>query len=248
MAVTPVIGAFIAGCYDNRLLLGIPFWIILMGFTVDRLLRLKARCAFKIPVWATSAVIVIAGLGLSILYIAKKAKDPFSIRLYVQHEVALSRFLRKIVAGAEPINPPRLERDEFNRVKGVPDPPYDTLICANSYSTLHLFMYDYDDKKILSFCNQLSYSIMKEEQIWSANKKAVIDYVPIGKDLKLIWEMDPLTDRITKVFEQFRDIGTNESISFSFGGIERKFSVLNIGVQNIRPFQERVHALPDSIY
>jgi hypothetical protein len=48
--------------------------------------------------------------------IHSKTKDPFGISLYAQEYVAVSRFLMNIVAGKEPQNPPRLERDEFNRV------------------------------------------------------------------------------------------------------------------------------------
>src|SRR5882724_13518994 len=45
-----------------------------------------------------------------------------------QGEVAVSRFLRHVVAGQEHPDPPRRERDEFNRVQGIPDPSYETLI------------------------------------------------------------------------------------------------------------------------
>ena len=248
MAILPVIGAFIAGCFENRLLLGIPFWIILMGFTFDRLIHLELRLGLKIPLWGASAVIVIAGLAPSLQYIYGKAKNPFSIKFYAQQEVAVSRFLKEIVAGKEPANPPRLERDEFNRIEGIPDAPYETLICQETaYSILHLFLYDYDDKKILSFCAGHAFVVMDEQEICSANKKALVDYVPRGKDLKLIWERHPKTDRIIKMFEQFRNFGTEESISYSFGGRETKFYVLNIDSQNIRQFQERVRALPDSL-
>ncbi len=248
MAVLPVIGAFIAGCFENRLLLAIPFWIILMGFTLDRLLRLEVRSAFKIPVWGASAVIVIAGLAPSLQYIDNKTRNPFAIHYYAQDQVAVSRFLREVVAGTEPANPPRLEHDEFNRVKGIPDAPYETFICQeDAYSIIHLFLYDYDDKKILSYCGQHGFTVMDEAAIWSANKKALVDYVPGSKDLKLIWEERPKTDRIITMFEQFRSLGTKESISYSFGRRERKFYVLNIGSKNIRQFQERVRALPDSL-
>ena len=63
LAVLPVIGAFIAGCFENRLLLAIPFWIILMAFTFDRLLKLELRSSFKIPLWGVSAVIRDRGSG-----------------------------------------------------------------------------------------------------------------------------------------------------------------------------------------
>jgi hypothetical protein len=108
-------------------------------------------------------------------------------------------------------------------------------------------LHDYDDKKILSFCADHGFVVMDERMIWSANKRTLVNYVPSGKDLKLIWERHPKTDRIIKMFERFRNFGTEESISYSFGGRETKFYVLNIDSQNIRQFQEGVQALPDSL-
>ena len=64
------------------------------------------------------------------------------------------------------------------------------------------------------------------------------------KNLKLIWERDPKTERIIKMFQSLRDLGREDSISFSFGGRIRMFYVLNIPNHNIREFQERVaHSL-----
>ena len=176
LAVLPVIGAFIAGCIENRLLLAIPFWMILMGFTFDRPLKTGASAAFKIPVWGVSAVMVIAGLAPSIQYVYSKTKNPFGIRYYAQQEVAVSRFLREVVAGTEPANPPRLEHDEFNRIEGIPDAPYETFVCQETaYSIIHLFLHDYDDKKILSFCGRRRLRFWARQQIWSANKKTLVE-------------------------------------------------------------------------
>jgi len=90
--------------------------------------------------------------------------------------------------------------------------------------------------------------IMTGQDIWSHNKKAIANYVPNGKDLKLIWESGgPGTERIIRMFQSLRDLGTEDSLSFSFGGRVRTFYVLNIPYKNIRQFQERVRALPDSL-
>ena len=160
----------------------------------------------------------------------------------------MSRFLKHVVAGQEHPDPPRLERDEFNRIKGVPELAYDTLICQNNaYSIIHLFLHDYDDAKILSFCSRLPFFwVMTEQEVWNANKSAILNHVPTDKDLKLIWERDPKTERIIRMFQPFRDLGTEDSISFIFAGRARMFYVLNIPNQNIRELQERVRALPVS--
>ena len=86
--------------------------------------------------------------------------------------------------------------------------------------------------------------VMTGQDIWNYNKKAIANYVPNGKDLKLIWESGPTTGRILEVLRPLRDLATEESISFFFGGRVRTFYVLNIPYKDIRQFQERVRALP----
>ena len=203
------------------------------------------------------------GLVPAIQYIYTHAKDPSSISWFKQQEVAVARFLKAIVAGQPPPAAPHLERDEFNRVQGIPDPPYETLICASEANVvLHLFLHDYaagagedvprtswwgDNEKILSFCGGHPMFVMTGQDIWSHNKKAIANYAPNGKDLKLIWESGPRAEKIIEILRPLRDLATEESISFSFGGRLRTFYVLNVGNKNISQFQERVRALPASL-
>jgi len=247
LATIPVVGAFIARSIENRLLMPIPFWMILMSFTVAWLLKLRPWPAVQIVLGALAALILLEGLIPSVRYIYAKTKNPFSIHHYAQHDVAVSRFLRHVVAGQEHPGFPRLERDEFNRIKGIFNPPYDTFICPReAYSIIHLFLHDYDDAKILSFCSGYPFFfIMTEQDVWNANKRAIVTYAPTNKDLKLIWERDAKTERIIRMFQPFHDLVTQDTISFSFAGRTRMFYVLNIANKNIRQFQERVRALPD---
>jgi sugar lactone lactonase YvrE len=248
LAILPVAGAFIAKAYENRLLLAIPFWVILMSFTFAAVLKLRPWPGLQIVLGVLTALILLNGLVPSIRYIYAKTKSPFGIYHYAQQEVAVSRFLRHVVAGQEPPNPPRLERDEFNRIKGLPDPPYDTLICQDdAYSIIHLFLHDYDDGKILSFCGGYGFCcIMGEQDIWKDNKNAIASYVSTKKDLKLIWERTPKTERIIRMFQSLRALGTEDAISFTFGGRLRTFYVLNIPNKNIHQFQRRVRTLPST--
>jgi hypothetical protein len=250
LATLPVVGVFVSGgpAVEQRLLLAIPFWIILISFTLAGLLKLRPWPGVQIVVGVLAGLILLKGLGPSIRYIYSKTKSPFAIHHYAQHQVAVSRFLKHVVAGQVHPGPPHIERDEFNRIKGIPDAPYETLICPReAYSIIHLFLHDYDDAKILSFCDGLPFFwVMTEQQVWSANKKAVLNYVPSDKDLKLIWERDPKTERIIRMFQPLRDLATEDSISFPFAGRLRTFYVLNISSKNIRQFQERVRALPAS--
>ncbi|PYI71110.1 MAG: hypothetical protein DMF02_07290, partial [Verrucomicrobia bacterium] len=184
----------------------------------------------------------------AIQYIYTQAKHPFSIGPFEQQQVAVARFLKAIVAGRTPASVPRLEHDEFNRVQGIPDPPYETLICASEANVgLHLFLHDYDNEEILSFCGGHPMCVMTGQETWSHNKKAIANYVPNGKDLKLIWESGPTAEKIIEILRPLRDLATEESVSFSFGSRVRTFCVLNIPYKDIGQFQERVRALPDLV-
>jgi DNA-binding beta-propeller fold protein YncE len=248
LATLPVVGVFVTGgaAVEQRLLLAIPFWIILMSFTLAGLLKLRPWPGVQIVLGVLAGLILFKGLGVSIRYIYAKTKSPFSIHHFAQHEVAVSRFLRHVVAGQKHPGAPHLERDEFNRIKGLPDPSYETFICeGDAFSIIHLLLHDYDDDKILSFCAGLPFLVvMTEQEVWNANKKAILNYAPTNKDLKLIWERESKTERIITQFQSLHDLGTEDSISFSFGGRLRTFYVLNIGNQNIRQFQDRVRTLP----
>ena len=248
LAILPVLAAFVAKCIDNRLLMPIPFWIIVMSFTIAGILELRQWLGLQIVVGFLATLILLNGLIPSIRYIYGKTKSPFLIHYYAQYEVAVSRFLRHVVAGQEHPDPPHLERDEFNRIKGLPDAPYDTLICPyDAYSIIHLFLHDYDAAKILSFCADLPFFwVMTEQDVWNANKKAILTYAPTNKDLKLIWERDPKTERIIRMFQSLRELGTEDSLSFSFGGRTRTFYVFNIPNENIQQFRDHVAAFPST--
>ena len=248
LATLPVVGVFVSGgpAVEQRLLLAIPFWIILISFTVAGLLKLRSWPGVQILFCAIATLILLDGLIPSVRYIYAKAKTPFEVHQYTQQQVAVSRFLKHVVAGEEHPGQPHLERDEFNRIQGLQNPPYDTFICQmDAYSIIHLFLHDYDDDKVLSFCAGLPSSfVMTEQDVWNANKRAILRYVPRKKDLKLIWERDPKTERIITRFQSLRELGTEDSISFSFGGRTRTFYVLNIPNSRVRQFQKRVKALP----
>ena len=245
LAIIPVAGAFVARAIENRLLMPIPFWVILMSFTFAGILKLRPWPSVQIILGAIAVLILLDGLVPSVRYIYSKTKNPFGIRHYAQEEVAVSRFLKHVVAGEEHPGHPQLERDEFNRIKGLANPSYDCFICeGDAYSIIHLFLHDYDDGKILSFCAGYPFFVVQSEQdVWNANKRAIVSYAPGSKDLKLIWERDPKTARIISVFQSLRDLGTEDSISYSFAGRARTFYVLKIPNNNIREFQERVSEL-----
>jgi DNA-binding beta-propeller fold protein YncE len=248
MATLPVVGVFVTGgpAVEQRLLLAIPFWIILISFALAGLSKLGLWPGLQILFCAIAALILLDGLIPSIRYIYNKTESPFSVGQFAQHQVAVSRFLKHVVAGQEHPGSPHLERDEFNRIQGIADPPYDCFICQDdAFSIIHLFLHDYNDDKILSLCAGLPFFyVMTEQDVWNANKKAISSYAPTNKGLKLIWERNPKTERTIRMFQSLRELGIEDSLSFSFGGRVRTFYVLNIPDKNIRQFQRHVKAFP----
>ncbi len=246
LAIIPVAGAFVARSIENRLLMPIPFWVMLMSFTFAGILKARPWPSVQIVLGAIAALILLDGLVPSIRYIYSKTQNPFGIRYYAQGEVAVSRFLKHVVAGEEHPDSPHLERNEFNRIEGIPDSTYETFVCqGDAYSIIHLFLHDYDDGKVLSFCAEYPFFIVQSEQdVWNANKRTIASYAPSNKDLKLIWERDPKTERIIRMFQTLRDLGTEDSLSYSFEGRVRTFYVLNIPNRNIQQFQQGVSTFP----
>ena len=149
-----------------------------MSFTVAWILKLRPWPGVQVVLGAVAALILLDGLVPSVRYIYSKTTSPFGIRYYAQREVAVSRFLRHVVAGQEHPGPPHLEHNEFNRIEGIPDAAYDTFVCqGDAYSIIHLFLHDYDDDKILSFCADYPFVfVMSEQDVWNANKQAVASY------------------------------------------------------------------------
>src|SRR2546430_12202639 len=110
-----------------------------------------------------------------------------------------------------------------------------------------MFLHDYDGGKVLSFCAEYPFFIVQSEQdVWNANKPAIASYAHSNKDLKLIWERDPKTERIIRMFQTLRDLGTEDSLSYSFEGRVRTFYVLNIPNRNIQQFQQGVSTFPST--
>jgi hypothetical protein len=78
LATLPVVGVFVTGgaAVEQRLLLAIPFWIILMSFTFAALLKLRPWPGVQILFCAIAALILLDGLIPSIRYIYAKTKNP----------------------------------------------------------------------------------------------------------------------------------------------------------------------------
>jgi hypothetical protein len=245
LAILPVFGAFISEAYDMRFLHAIPFWIILIAFTLSWILNLdKIKVIGKyIPKHVVSIIaliILMAGAFPGISYLYAKSEDPNSIHLLPQRDVAVSRFVRDIVAGV-PKPSTDFKWQEFNKLKGIPEPDYDTLVCqGQGYAITHVFLQDYGDDQIMSFSGELPFNILSQDEILNDNVTAIQTYMKTYKDLKLIWEITDQTKRIIDEFKKLNYLGTDEVLSSKFEGKDFSFYVLNIKNLNIDELKQKV--------
>jgi hypothetical protein len=247
LALIPVAGAFISGSFDFRVLLAAPIWVICMAFSLDYLFSnfpLKKESHPLTPRFyqyllaAFGLFVVLAGLLPSIKYIWNVSKDPNYLYLLPHKDVAVSRMVQDIVIGAD--NPTsEMKTDEFNRKAEFL--PHDTFVCPfGAYAIMHLYLQNYDDKKILSFIDQGIQLLKTPSEILNDNVKTVLNYQPTNKDLKLVWEVSDKTNAIIKMFSTYRQYGSEETFSGNIDGNRYSIYVLTVKNKFIKQFQNDI--------
>lgn len=138
-----------------------------------------------------STELIILGIGLfpSTSYILNISKNPNSLWLLPHKDVAVSRLVQDIVSGAK--NPTsKMKWNEFNRKVDTSAISYDIFVAPlGAYAIMHLYLQNYDDKKILTFIDQGNQLLVTPEQILNFNISTIKNYSPANKDLKLVWEI-----------------------------------------------------------
>jgi hypothetical protein len=130
-----------------------------------------------------------------------------------------------------------MKQNEFNR-KISAEVAYDALVCPYaSYAIMHLYLQDFDDKRILAFCNQGIQLLKKEKEIFENNLFAVVNYQPTTKDLKLIWEVSEKSVGAINFFSNYEKYGSSDTIYGSADGIAYSLYILTIKAENIKSFQ-----------
>lgn len=238
LSLIPIAGTLVSGSYDFRVLLAVPIWVISIAFCLHFLLNHKNNNfqVFRV----ISIVVVFLGLIPSIAYIWRVSKDPNYLHLLPHKDVAVSRLVQDIVVGSE--NPTsNMKNDEFNRKLDSEIISHDTLVCPyTSYAIMHLYLQNYDDKKILSFCNQGIQLLKTSEEILNDNLGAIREYKPQAKDLKLVWEVSGKTTTIINEFSKYKAYGGDEKLSGIIDGTTFSLYVLTINRKNIDFFQKKI--------
>ena len=247
LATVPIIGAFISRAYDFRVLHAAPFWIILMAFAFHALTRLGAvpmirKYGLHLVILIIASCVIAAGLVPSIRYIYSKSQNPYSIYLLGQQEVAVSRFLRDIIAGV-PHPSVRRKPNEFKKLTGLPEPTSQAFVCNElGFAVTHLFLQDYDDKQIMSFCEQLPMLDISEPNVFASNRKVLSNYSG-AKDVMLIWESSAKAARTIAAFRKLRHLGSDKMLEAKHAGRTYSFYILTIPKENVARFKQELAVL-----
>jgi hypothetical protein len=247
LATVPVLGAFVSTAYDFRVLHAAPFWIISIAFTLHALTRLRRIAwlrhdAIQALVFIGAACLLAAGWIPSVRYLYAKSKDPFSIYLLGQHDVPVARFIRDIVAGV-PHPSVRRRHQEFRKLTGLPETTYDAFVCDESgYAVTHLFLQDYDDRHVMSFCEQMPMIDTTEANLFATNKKVLTNYNGT-RDVMLIWQNSPKSAPTIAAFGKLSHLGNARQLVARHAGRSYSFYVLTIPKGNIGQAKQELAAL-----
>jgi len=244
LSLIPVFAAFISKPYDFRVLLAVPAWIISIAFSLDYLSELAPRKKiFNKLIFSIGLTLVLIGLIPSVKYIWRVSKNPNYLYLLNHKDVAICRLFQDIVEGKE--NPAdKMKWDEFNRKITISFLSHDTFICPfSAYAIAHLYLQNYDDKKILSFCDQGIQLLQTPQEILKNNIQAILAYKPSSnKDLKLVWEISDKIDNTLKIFSRYQKYGGKEIINGKVDGNKYSLYILTIKKEFIQQFQEEIRS------
>lgn len=246
LAVLPIAASFISGAYDFRILIAVPIWVMLMAYGMNETLQNTALRKQIVLRYASIILVfgsVFVGVVSTSTYLWGVSKNPHAQYLFPHKDVAVSRLVQDIVIGVEPPST-QMKQQELRVGQQNENPTYDVLVCpAGAYAIMHVFLQAYDDKKILSFCDQGIEQLKTPEEILQDNIHAILAYVPEGKDLKLIWEVTDTAYLAISTFNRIAPYGTTDVTSESIEGVSFSLYILTIPHDAVGQFQQDISRL-----
>jgi hypothetical protein len=150
--------------------------------------------------------------------------------------------VRDIVAGV-PHPSVRRRPNEFKKLPDLAEPAYDAFVCDElGFAITHLFLQDYNDRQIMSFCDQLPMLDLSEVYVFDTNKKVLSNYNG-SKSVMLIWESTPKAARTIKAFRKLSHLGSDQVLVAEHAGMSYSFYVLTIPKENFDRFKQELASL-----
>jgi hypothetical protein len=249
LSIIPTAGTLIARCYDFRVLLSVPAWVIAISYTLNAatkpIYQLKSYNNLKDVVCRFAKfgfVIILLLLGLipSVKYIFQVAHDPNHLWLLPHKDVAFSRVVQDLAIGRYPPSIEMKHDELMPQSKQVND----LLVCPEGgYAITHLYLQQFKDKNILSFCDNVPQTLLEPVKIRELNYRSIEQYQPQGRNLLLVWQ---LTDKVKAIINEIKsrvEIGKSEVLNYRVDGQEISIYVLTIQSADIYAFKKAVSKL-----
>jgi hypothetical protein len=243
LSLLPVVGAFVAGCADFRVLICVPFWVVSACLALDALLS-SGRGVLKrrlfLSACATSALVVLLGSYASVSYLWRIARDPLSMWFLPHVDVGVARVFQDIAYGAADPSP-QMKPDEFRRTRAPSAALCDVLASPESaYAIAHLYLQDVQDERILAFNKQLNQRLLPVAELLAANIEAVRAYVPTGRDLKLVWQVSEESGHAINYFRRFCAPADVEVRNYQLDGAECSVCCITVQADQVPAFKRAV--------
>jgi hypothetical protein len=137
----------------------------------------------------------------------------------------------------------RRKPNEFKKLPGLPEPAYDAFVCNEaSYAVTHLFLQDYNDTQIMSFCDQLPMLVLSVPGVFAVNKRVLTNYNG-SKDLMLIWESSAKSARTINAFGKLAYLGNSKMVMARHAGRPYSFYILTIPKWYVPRFKQELERL-----
>lgn len=245
LAVIPVVSALLSGAFDFRVLLAAPIWVIAMAYLLDALSvgRIPiARTQRDVLTSVVVAAIVVAGLAPSVAYLWGVSRDTHAQYLLPHRDVAVSRLIQDVVAG-NPRPTADMKGDEFDRVVPGSALTFNALVCPErAYAIAHLYLQSFGSRRVLALCDGGNQALLGKDGLLPANIRAIADYEPGGKALKLIWEESEIAQDTIRRFAQLERFGAGQRFGGTVDGKSFSIYVLTIPSTNVAAFRQAVIA------
>lgn len=207
LATLPIVGAYVSQASDFRFLHALPSWILLIGYALE-LIVVQSRSVLPRRNWIILTTITIAVLLIGSLngarYIHAMSKDPNSLHLFGQKDVAVARYIKDILEEKSPSS--TIESNEFSRNGAkVLDKRY--FICLETgYAVPHMYVQNYDDVELFDFCSQLPLGVVSDSEIYQSVTASLQRQYVEEESFILLYQQNTKLDWLDRALKDFLDV------------------------------------------
>lgn len=234
MIAVTIAGSFVTICYDFRLLISAPFYVLSIVFAFHAIVSLIKNYRIR---YLVLFVLTLCLIISPVKYLFKLSSSTNGQYLLPHTSVAASRFIQDVVAGEDEPDF-KMEKDEFNRVNNNSE--YDTLAATkNSYAHVHAFLHDYDAFKILKLLNNFPYSGKDPNLLQKYFTNSIFEYKKTNKDLMIVMEKGDEIYSIMELLNSYAD-GSVKEYSENIDGIKLEIFTVRIPKEYIEDFKSYI--------